>query len=312
MSNQRSKLVEFLVSTPFRPLIILGNAIKGFGLGTVVAFLLGAAATYGYSQFESAPFHVFFFPPPKIEEMTITGTVNDWDHRPVVSALAYVIPPGYTVSIIDGKFEMKAAKSNYTVLVTAMEDPSRFALAMVSPVESIFDMTIPPGLGSLAGHVEDSTGKSLVGSTVCVEGGSLPGERCVRTNSKGDYLLQDIPAYATGTKVSKITAYKDRRSSYVNATNVKPHITNLVEKIIVGDDPMISGLVTDRNNYPIPNAWVSIDGQFTAVTSYDGRYAIAILHGGAHRIEVSLNNRVLYSQSINVTGESYVFDVRLP
>jgi hypothetical protein len=317
--SRKGSFAAYLINSGYKPLVFIGKSMEYFGLRTIIAFIVGVMVTYAYSQIDKAPYHDVLFnkhPTQKSSEMMeISGFVKDWNGNPLSNATAYIVPSSNQVPIIDGKAKYTVPKGYYKVLVSTHQS-SKYAMFDVwenKPDTYSFDLQMPPGVGSLHGKVVDRHGTPKQGKFVCIFGGSVTSRVCKQTDSKGEYLFDDIPEFSVGAGQIVVTECSSQISQTI--TNIAPHKINEIPdiQIIEGKDPIVFGTLRDRNNRPVSNIWVSIDRKYGTYTSYDGRFTISVPTGGQHRIEVWVGNRSspYYAVSLNINHNPFKFDIKL-
>jgi len=310
--QNRKPFWAFLIDTDIRPLVLIGKIMKYFGTWIVVSFLLGVFLTYIYSQLPNAPFYNDLFPRLAKGEMEITGVVTDWDRRELENAIAYIAPLEYRQNIDHGNVKVKLPKDKYEVIVVTRQDPNKHGFAFVDENRSSFNIKMPPGEGKIVGRVKDEEGKLRARKIVCVSGGQLKSEICARTDSEGKYSFETIPAFPLGS--GHLTIKVENTDAEKSIPKIDAYMVNNIEDIVikVAEDPTVTGVLTDRNGSPIPNIWVSVDNRYRAITSYDGRFSIAVPTTGVHSIEVWWGNRQLYRREVNINTDPFNHSIRLP
>jgi hypothetical protein len=113
-------LADFLIDSNIAPLTFAGKCVNQFGWGTVVGFLLGAAAVYGYAVVKPLPLAksavqtVAVPTPPQTKVVQLHGRVRDKMGNPLnerfwVGVLAKQLGP---VQNSDGSFVLEVPQSN--------------------------------------------------------------------------------------------------------------------------------------------------------------------------------------------------------
>jgi hypothetical protein len=146
-AKAKSRFADFLIDTNILPLVLIGKAVKCFGWGVVVAFMLGGLSVYGYAVVVKPlplakmemPLPITPAPAPvhQPKMVRLRGVVRDANLRPVtqrfwVGVLANQLGP---VQNPEGSFVLEVPESsNYDVaLWTSQEQPVSFYNRM--PVE---------------------------------------------------------------------------------------------------------------------------------------------------------------------------------
>jgi hypothetical protein len=309
-------LPKFLQDTGIKPLVIIGKSMNYFDPQIVVSLLVGIFLLWIYYQMPFLPFHaqVFaqVFPVPIKNEMEISGTITDWKGEKLDSAQVYFVPENYKKYVDDVKIKEKLPKGNYDIVVSTPQPYQKYGLGYVDVNDPNFEIKMPPGEGKIEGRVKDTDGRDVKNKIVCISGGSLRSEVCARTDSQGKYSFESIPAFSIGS--AHLTVKVEGTNELTHVEEVKAYEVNKVEDIRIktGEDPRITGVVTDRNSKPIPNILVLVDKKYSAITTAQGGFSIDLPTRKVYLLEVMWGNRTLYSKKINVNSDPFNYNIKLP
>lgn len=317
VEEKGKSFARFLIDTEFAPFVMVGKCINFFGYGTTLAFLAGVLATYVYGQLPNAPLHDALFPKSssKKPEMTITGTIRNWDGVKLESVNAYLSPTRYTPHFTDGKFRIKVPEGDYSLIIIDPTDQNRHAIANISPDNKDVDLMMPTEVGIVYGRLVDTKGRPRTAKLVCISGPLIRpdgSEICSTTKSDGDFAFNLIPTLSmgTGSFTVKVRKSNEDEGDY-RVETVSPQKKTDISSLLRPGDPVVSGLVTDNRGNPAGNVLVAIAGNYSAITAYDGRYLINVPDRGTYKIEVSRGSQQLYQDTIVVDTPQFLYNIHL-
>lgn len=191
-SPSNNPLAEFLIESGWKPLVLIGNGMKYFGLGPVLGFLLGigvTAAGHYFGLYKLPPHPV---PPPEKVPIHVQGRVLTLENKPLKS---------FEVGILvdkqgpfdNGAFDISVPqKDRYDILVWTpgykfFKLYGGRSLVTKHGKHSLEDLAgFPANLGIVEGTIKDHNGAPVAGYVEIAK-------KVIRTDDKGYFRSSDIP-----------------------------------------------------------------------------------------------------------------------
>ncbi len=203
--RKRKTLANLLIGSGYKPLAFLGRCVQYFGVGAVVAFLLGAAGVYGYALFRPLPYTKRLIEPPTQPKRVLKGVVRGFDNEPMknefyIGVLASQHGPFENAA---GSYSLEVPQSSqYQIAVwdrgyqtVKMAEYSEYSAEPDGEGLRLPTVIFPTGLGRLEGNITDQESRPFDGYVSAGDKGSW-----VRN---GRFTLKDIPLGMANVKIMK-------------------------------------------------------------------------------------------------------------
>lgn len=147
-TEKKKSLAGFLIGTDVKPLVLVGQCVNFFGLGTVVGFLMGAAIVYGVALFRPLPYAKpasspefravlnTALSPAEAKKVRLHGFVTDGDDRPVKSFFVAVLASQHGPFIRrNGEFSVEVPLSDKYDIALWSDDRQKMQVYSALPFE---------------------------------------------------------------------------------------------------------------------------------------------------------------------------------
>ena len=243
---------------------------------------------------------------PKIQPagcLNITGVVQNEAGMPIDGAEIKIFPDEIRdLSLYpDGKFEInwqpRKSKENQSCyyLVVRHKQKNLAAVVEINKDTDTLDVILRPG-GILTGKVVDSVGKGIEKAMVTMK---LKGSNVMevhtgffaRTDAGGKFDIRTIPM---GHKYSVSARAMGYRGNQIEA-QTEDILDNRLDAgpiVLTRGEFTVSGVVVDKNDKPVANAWVYCTGKdqvgINSRTDADGKFKAYGIFEGAVQINASI------------------------